>query len=42
MDSEDFAGVALQGAGKLGKYIPEKNQDAILKAVLTAPVVVAG
>ena len=37
MDSEDFAGVALQGAGKLGKYIPAKNKKAILKAVLTEP-----
>ena len=36
MDSEDFAGVALQGAGKLGKYIPIKNKKAILKATLTA------
>lgn len=36
MDSEDFAGVALQGAGKLGKYIPVKNKKAILKATLTA------
>lgn len=35
IDSEDFAGVALQGAGKLGKYIPEKNKKAILKATLT-------
>ncbi len=32
MDSEDFAGVALQAAGKLGKYIPVKNKPAILKA----------
>lgn len=37
IDSEDFAGVALQGAGKLGKYIPEKNKKAILKATLTEP-----
>ena len=37
-ESEDFAGVALQGSGKLGKYIPEKNEKAILKATLTAPV----
>lgn len=37
IDSEDFAGTALQGAGKLGKYIPEKNQKAIIKATLTAP-----
>ena len=38
MDSEDFAGVALQAAGKLGKYIPEKNKKAILKASLAAVV----
>lgn len=37
IDSEDFAGIAIQGAGKLGKYIPEKNEKAILKAVLTEP-----
>ena len=35
LDSEDFNGVALQGAGKYGKYIPTKNQKAILKAKLT-------
>lgn len=39
LDSEDFAGVALQGAGKYGKFIPVKNQKAILKAKLTEPVV---
>ena len=38
LDSEDFNGVALQGAGKYGKYIPVKNKKAILKAKLTAPV----
>lgn len=38
MDSEDFAGVALQAAGKLGKYIPVKNKPAILKAELVVPV----
>ena len=38
LDSEDFNGVALQGAGKYGKYIPAKNQKAILKAALTEPV----
>lgn len=37
LDSEDFNGVALQGAGKYGKYIPVKNKKAILKAKLTAP-----
>lgn len=35
LDSEDFNGVALQGAGKYGKYIPVKNKKAILKAKLT-------
>lgn len=37
MDSEDFNGVALQGAGKYAKYIPDKNKKAILKAKLTVP-----
>lgn len=36
LDSEDFAGVAVQSAGKYGKYIPEKNQKAIVKAKLAA------
>lgn len=35
MDSEAFAGVALQAAAKYGKYIPAKNKPAILKAHLT-------
>jgi hypothetical protein len=39
MDSEDFAGVAIQGLGKYAKYIPEKNKKAILKAKLIAPAV---
>lgn len=39
LDSEDFNGVALQGAGKYAKYIPEKNKKAILKATLTEQVV---
>lgn len=34
IDSEDFAGVAIQAAAKYGKYIPEKNKKAILKAKL--------
>lgn len=38
MDSEDFAGTALQAAAKYGKYIPEANKKAILKAKLTEPV----
>lgn len=37
MDSEDFAGTALQAAAKYGKYIPEANKKAILKAKLTEP-----
>ena len=36
MDSEDFAGTALQSAAKYGKYIPENNKKAILKAKLAA------
>lgn len=39
IDSEDFDGVAIQGAGKYGKYIPEKNKKAILVGTLsTTPV----
>lgn len=38
MDSEDFNGVVLQGAGKLGKFIPEKNKKAILKAKLVEAI----
>ena len=34
MDSEDFAGTALQSAAKYGKYLPEKNKKAILKGQL--------
>lgn len=34
LDSEDFAGVAIQSAAKYGKYIPEKNKKAIVKAKL--------
>ena len=35
LDSEDFAGIAIQAAAKYGKYVPEKNKKAILKAKLT-------
>lgn len=38
LDSETFAGVAIQAAAKYGKYIPEKNKKAILKAKLTKAV----
>lgn len=38
LDSEDFAGVAIQSAAKYGKYIPDKNKKAILKAKLTPAV----
>lgn len=34
LDSEDFAGVALQAAAQYGKYIPEENEKAILKATV--------
>src|SRR5574344_138223 len=38
VESEDFAGTSVQFAGKYGKYIPEKNKKAIVKAKL-APAV---
>lgn len=38
LDSEDFYGVAIQGAAKYGKHIPDTNNKAILKAKLTAPL----
>ena len=41
VDSLDFAGVAIQAAAKYGKYIPEKNQKAILKAKLKASTATA-
>lgn len=34
-DSEDFAGVALQGAAKYADYMPEENVKGILKANAT-------
>lgn len=36
-DSESFKGVALQGAAKYGKYLPDENKKAIAKAKLTTP-----
>ena len=38
MDSEDFAGVALQAAGKLGKIHPRKKQKSDLESRLAAVV----
>lgn len=38
IDSEDFNGVAIQSAAKYGKFIPEKNKAAIIKAKLTPAV----
>lgn len=35
IDSEDFNGVAIQSAGKLGRYIPKANKSAIVVANLT-------
>lgn len=34
-DSEAFAGVAIQAAAQYGKYVPDANTKAILKAKLT-------
>ncbi|MBS7948058.1 capsid protein [Streptococcus sp. A18] len=34
IDADDFYGVAIQGAGKYGKYIAEENKVGILKAKL--------
>ena len=38
IDADDFYGVAIQGAGKYGKYIADENKAGILKAKL-APAV---
>lgn len=35
MESEDFDGVALQGAGLAGEYIPEDNKAAVVKVTGT-------
>lgn len=35
IESEDFDGVALQGAGKAGEYIPEDNRKAIVGIIST-------
>ena len=34
IESEDFDGVALQGAGKAGEFIPEVNKKAVVKVAL--------
>lgn len=34
VESEDFDGVALQGAGKAGEYIPEDNKKAVVKVTV--------
>ena len=36
IESEDFDGVALQGAGKAGEYIPTDNKKAVAKVKLNA------
>ena len=41
-DAHDFYGVTIQGAGKYGKYIPEKNKQGILKANVTLEPVTEG
>lgn len=35
IESEDFDGVALQGAGKAGEYIPNDNKKAVCKVTYT-------
>lgn len=35
IESEDFDGVALQGAGKAGEYIPEDNKAAVVKVTFS-------
>lgn len=35
IESEDFDGTALQGAGKAGEYIPDVNKAAVVKVTLT-------
>lgn len=37
IESEDFDGVALQGAGKAGEFILEANKEAVVKVVLETP-----
>ncbi|WP_243343224.1 capsid protein [Anaerococcus sp. AGMB09787] len=36
IDSPDYNGVAIQGAGKLAKYIPDENKAVIIKATIAA------
>lgn len=36
VESEDFDGVALQGAGKAGEYIPEDNKKAVVTVAIGA------
>ena len=35
IESEDFDGVALQGAGKAGEFIIEDNKKAVVKVTLS-------
>lgn len=37
IESEDFDGVALQGAGKAGEFILDDNKKAVVKVVLATP-----
>lgn len=37
IESEDFDGVALQGAGKAGEFILEANKKAVMKVVQATP-----
>lgn len=35
IESEDFDGLALQGAGRAGEYIPKDNKKAVVKVTVT-------
>ena len=38
IESEDFDGLALQGAGKAGEYIPDDNKKAVVKVTVTPAI----
>lgn len=38
IESEDFDGLALQGAGKAGEFIPDDNKKAVVKVTVTPAI----
>ena len=38
IESEDFDGLALQGAGKAGEFIPDDNKKAVVKVTVTPTI----